>query len=243
MPAYLSPLLLQGDAPPTFDLWSLIWHASVPVQIVVVILTVMAVSAWFISGMKLVRLSQARTASLKFLTAFWNKEEGNAWSGKRLEAIYAQVAALDASPLARVFRAGYVELAKITSGERPPDKDDLDNVERALKRTAANEMTQLEDLLPFLATTGSVGPFIGLFGTVWGIMDAFREIHSQHGAGLDVVAPGIAEALFATAIGLVAAIPAVMAYNFFVRRIRVLESETEAFVSDYLNIVRRHFLS
>jgi biopolymer transport protein TolQ len=243
MPAYLSPLLLQADGAPAFDLWELIWNASIPVKMVVVILTIMAVGAWFISGAKLVRLAQARGASLKFLSIFWNKEEGNTWNGKRLEAIYAQVGSLEASPLARVFRAGYVELAKITSGERAPDKDDLDNVERSLKRAAANEMTALEDLLPFLATTGSVGPFIGLFGTVWGIMDSFRSIGAEHGAGLDVVAPGIAEALFATAIGLVAAIPAVMAYNYFVRRIRVLESETEAFASDYLNIVRRHFLS
>jgi biopolymer transport protein TolQ len=244
MPLYLFPLLLQAEPlPETLDPWALIWNATTVVKLVMLVLALMALGSWFISGMKLVRLAQARAASLKFLAIFWNKEEGNAWSGKRLEAVYAQIASLDASPLARVFRAGYVELAKITSGTRAPDKDDLDNVERSLKRAAANEMTQLEDLLPFLATTGSVGPFIGLFGTVWGIMSSFLAIGNQRNASLDVVAPGIAEALIATAIGLVAAIPAVMAYNYFVRRIRVLESETEAFVSDYLNIVRRHFLS
>ncbi len=243
MPVYLLPLLLQADAPDALDPWALIWHATAVVKLVMIVLVIMAVGSWFISGMKLVRLAQAKSASLKFLGIFWNKDEGNTWNGKRLEAIYAQIGALDASPLARVFRAGYVELAKITSGDRPVDKDDLDNVERSLKRAAANEMTSLEDLLPFLATTGSVGPFIGLFGTVWGIMSAFLAIGNQANASLDVVAPGIAEALIATAIGLVAAIPAVMAYNYFVRRIRVLESETEAFASDYLNIVRRHFLS
>lgn len=119
---------------------------------------------------------------------------------------------------------------------------DIENVERALRRTAGNEMTALETLLPFLATTGSVAPFIGLFGTVWGIMQSFISIHGHGSASLDVVAPGIAEALIATAIGLVAAIPAVMAYNYFLRRIRVLESEIESFGYDYLNIVRRHFL-
>jgi biopolymer transport protein TolQ len=244
MPLYLFPLLLQAEPlSEALDPWALIWNATTVVKLVMLVLALMALGSWFISGMKLVRLAQARAASLKFLAIFWNKDEGNAWSGKRLEAIYAQIASLDASPLARVFRAGYVELAKITSGTRAPDKDDLDNVERSLKRAAANEMTQLEDLLPFLATTGSVGPFIGLFGTVWGIMSSFLAIGNQRNASLDVVAPGIAEALIATAIGLVAAIPAVMAYNYFVRRIRVLESETEAFVSDYLNIVRRHFLS
>jgi biopolymer transport protein TolQ len=98
-------------------------------------------------------------------------------------------------------------------------------------------------MLPFLATTASTAPFIGLFGTVWGIMNSFLSIHASASSGLDVVAPGIAEALIATAIGLVAASPAVMAYNFFIRRIRVLESEIESFSSDYLNIVRRHFLN
>lgn len=243
MPAYLFPLLLQADAPETLDPWVLIWNATLVVKLVMLVLFLMAIGSWFISGAKLVRLAQAKAASLRFLAIFWNKEEGNSWNGKRLEAIYAQIGGLDASPLARVFRAGYVELAKITSGERAADKDDLDNVERSLKRAAANEMTQLEDLLPFLATTGSVGPFIGLFCTVWGIMSSFLAIGNQRNASLDVVAPGIAEALIATAIGLVAAIPAVMAYNYFVRRIHVLESETEAFASDYLNIVPRHFLS
>jgi biopolymer transport protein TolQ len=97
-------------------------------------------------------------------------------------------------------------------------------------------------MVSFLATTGSAAPFIGLFGTVWGIMNSFREIGAMKSATIAVVAPGIAEALIATAIGLVAAIPAVMAYNYFVRRIRVLVSEMETFEQDYLNIIRRHFL-
>jgi biopolymer transport protein TolQ len=98
-------------------------------------------------------------------------------------------------------------------------------------------------MVPFLATTGSTAPFVGLFGTVWGIMNSFINIGAQKNASLDVVAPGIAEALIATAIGLAAAIPAVMAYNYFLRRINVLSSEMENFSSDYLNIVRRHFLA
>ena len=93
-----------------------------------------------------------------------------------------------------------------------------------------------------MATTASTAPFIGLFGTVWGIMNSFIAIHGEKSAGLDVVAPGIAEALIATALGLAAAIPAVMAYNYFVRRIRVVDSETASFASDYLNIIRRHLL-
>jgi biopolymer transport protein TolQ len=97
--------------------------------------------------------------------------------------------------------------------------------------------------VPFLATTGSTAPFVGLFGTVWGLMNSFISIGAQKSASLNVVAPGIAEALIATAIGLAAAIPAVMAYNYFVRRINVLSAEMDAFSSDYLNIVRRHFLA
>jgi biopolymer transport protein TolQ len=101
----------------------------------------------------------------------------------------------------------------------------------------------MESMVPFLATTGSTAPFVGLFGTVWGIMNSFINIGAQKNASLDVVAPDIAEALIATAIGLAAAIPAVMAYNFFVRKINVLSSEMENFSNDYLNIVRRHFLA
>ena len=118
----------------------------------------------------------------------------------------------------------------------------IDNISRALRRATTSEITRLEKYTTFLATTGSTAPFIGLFGTVWGIMTAFKGIGETGSASLAVVAPGIAEALISTAIGLAAAIPAVMAYNYFVRRIRVLESEMESFSYDYLNIVRRNFL-
>jgi biopolymer transport protein TolQ len=134
-----------------------------------------------------------------------------------------------------------VELARVL-GSTGGRAGELTNVERALRRAAMNEVTGLETMIPFLATTGSTAPFVGLFGTVWGIMNSFIEIGGQKSASLDVVAPGIAEALIATAIGLVAAIPAVMAYNYFLRRIHVLQTEMDAFQSDYLNIVRRHFL-
>lgn len=244
----LQALLLQTPpaadaAPEALDPMALILGAGTIVKLVLLMLVGMSVTCWFIMGTKGMRMMEASRTSAQFLAIFWGKEEGNKWSTQRLESIYAQVGALDRSPLARVFRAGYVELAKITSGEKAPDRDDLENVERSLERAAASEMTQLENQLPILATTGSTAPFIGLFGTVWGIMTAFLAIGNQRNASLDVVAPGIAEALITTAVGLVAAIPAVMAYNYFVRRIRVLESETHAFAKDYLNVVRRHFLS
>ncbi len=244
---FASLVTLQGEAgaaaeAATLDPIQLILEASTTVQVVMAILVLMGTVCFFIMGAKLVRLSQAASSSRRFLAAFWNEEHGAEWTTERLEGLYAQVRQHEASPVAAVFKAGYVELARVMGSASPTDQGDIDNVERALERSASSEMTTLEAMLPFLATTGSTAPFIGLFGTVWGIMNSFMSIGAQKSASLDVVAPGIAEALIATAIGLVAAIPAVMAYNFFVRRIQVLESELAAFNKDYLNIVRRHFL-
>jgi biopolymer transport protein TolQ len=235
--------LLQAaaSAASQLDPWQLILHASLVVKLVMLVLVGMSLGCWFIIGTKLVRLMEAQRQSARFLDIFWSKEEGNRWTPERLEAIYSHLPSVEGSPLARVFHAGYVELAKIA--QAGAGAGDSENVERALRRASSNEMTRLENLLPFLATTGSTAPFIGLFGTVWGIMDSFLSIAAERGATLDVVAPGIAEALIATAIGLLAAVPAVMAYNYFVRRIRVVEAETEAFALDLLNIVRRHFLT
>ena len=232
------------------DPWQLVLDASPVVKLVMFSLVLMSVVCWFIIGGKLVQLLRASGQSARFLSIFWDKNLGATWTTERLEGIYAQARGLDASPLARVFHAGYVELARASGpadatapyAPQVAQHADLDNIERSLKRSMTNEITLLENLLPFLATTGSVAPFIGLFGTVWGVMNSFIGIGNLGNASLAVVAPGIAEALIATAIGLAAAIPAVMAYNYFLRRIRVLESEMEAFTSDYLNIVRRHFL-
>ena len=231
----------EAEAPPQLDPMQLIMEASTVVQFVMGVLVLMGTACIFIMGAKLFRLMQATSTSRRFLTAFWG-DRAEDWTTERLEGLYAQVRSYEGSPVAAVFRAGYVELARVMGSASPTDQGDIDNVERALERTTTSEMTKLETMLPFLATTGSTAPFIGLFGTVWGIMNSFMSIGAQKSASLDVVAPGIAEALIATAIGLVAAIPAVMAYNYFVRRIQVLEAELAAFNKDYLNIVRRHFL-
>lgn len=230
-----------GATGETLDPWTLIADASFVVKLVMIVLALMAIGSWFIMGAKLVRLAQARGKSRRFLDAFWSKAEGESWTTERIESLYAMVKSYEGSPIAAVFRAGYVELARVMS-HPSANAGDVDNIDRALDRAATSEMTAIETMLPFLATTGSTAPFIGLFGTVWGIMNAFMNISQQASASLDVVAPGIAEALIATAIGLAAAIPAVMAYNFFIRRIQVLESEVHAFERDFLNIVRRHFL-
>lgn len=222
------------------DPLQLMLEASPMVKLVLVILLAMLLACLFVIGMKGVRIAQAKASSRRFLDLFWGGDDGSPWSADRLEGVYAQLRSHKASPLAALFRAGYVELARM--GDAQAREGDLLSVERSLRRATASEMTQLETALPILATTGSVAPFIGLFGTVWGIMQSFIAIHGQKNATLDVVAPGIAEALIATALGLMAAIPAVMAYNFFVRRLQVLEAEMDAFANDYLNIVRRHFL-
>jgi biopolymer transport protein TolQ len=240
-------MLGLGQQP--LDPWKLVLGASPVVMLVLILLCLMSVACWFIIGAELVRLSQAQSESARFLGHFWDPEQGNVWSVQRLEGLYSTIGSRRRSPLANVFHAGYVELARVLGSDRMSSAGqkhyggNVDNVARALRRASANEVTTLEAMVPFLATTGSTAPFVGLFGTVWGIMNSFINIGSQKNASLDVVAPGIAEALIATAIGLAAAIPAVMAYNYFVRRINVLASEMDNFSSDMLNIVRRHFLA
>ncbi len=242
--ALLEPALPGGAAAPSLDLLDLILRASVVVKIVLLLLIGMSVACWYIIAHKWFFLRRAQHESLLFLETFWQT--------RRLEVIYKASEQHARSPISQMFRAGYNELSKIKGAaevgqgqgaeELVVTEGALENVERALRRSAQSEVTQLENGVPFLATTGSTAPFVGLFGTVWGIMDAFIKIHADQQASLPSVAPGIAEALIATAIGLVAAIPAVMAYNLFLRKIRVLSSEMEAFSNDFLNIVKRHFL-
>ena len=244
---------LQASAPAassakTLDPIELMLGSSPVVKLVLITLILMSVTCWFIIGAKLMKLSKASGDSDDFLDRFFDPEQGNSWSVKRMEALYASLGrGRHKSPVESVFHAGYVELARVLGSDRQGNQQhyggNIDNIARALRRATANEVTLLESMVPFLATTGSTAPFVGLFGTVWGIMNSFMSIGAQKNASLDVVAPGIAEALIATAIGLVAAIPAVMAYNFFTRRINVLSGEMDNFSADYLNIVRRHFLA
>jgi biopolymer transport protein TolQ len=153
-----------------------------------------------------------------------------------------------------MFKAGYVDLEKIKKERGQPNSSketlaadsqrklsgEVASIDRTLKRVAGAEITKLERTLTFLATTGNATPFIGLFGTVWGIMDAFRQIGFRGSTSLAVVAPGISEALIATAAGLFAAIPAVIAYNYYVNKMRVVTSQMDNFSAEFLNIVERH---
>ncbi|MHB8383046.1 MAG: MotA/TolQ/ExbB proton channel family protein, partial [Candidatus Binataceae bacterium] len=203
-----------------------------------------SIGCWGISLYKLVQISRARRESERFITIFWES--------KNLNAIHTASVGFNRSPVAQVFRAGYQELLQLTRAKRQAvgaqsefstDLGGIENVTRAMKRQANVELTKLEYGTTFLATTGSAAPFIGLFGTVCGIITAFMGLSVAHSSSIQAVAPGIAEALIATAVGLVAAIPAVMFFNFFTARIRVLATEMENFTSEFLNIAERHFLS
>jgi biopolymer transport protein TolQ len=210
------------------------WPAS---QLAMLLLVIFSIVSWGIIIYKALHLRTARTQSEAFLEAFWQ--------AKRLDAVYQQSETFQRSPISQVFRAGYIELARLKKSSAGEDQNMLgggiENVERALRRAQNSESTALLSLTSFLATVGSTAPFIGLFGTVWGIMKAFTDIGKMGSANLATVAPGISEALIATAVGLVAAIPAVIAFNFFLSSIKVLESEMDSFSSDFLNIVKRHF--
>ncbi len=216
--------------------WSLIEGASPTVQVVMGILALMSIACWYIIGFKYFVVKRAARETELFVDSFWRSKE--------IEQISKHAQALKNSPVSAMFLAGYAELAKLNQdAAHTRDRDaDLANINRALRKAQTNETMRLESAIPFLATTGSAAPFIGLFGTVWGILISFRTIGQMKSVTLAEIAPLIAESLLATAIGLVAAIPAVMAYNYFVRRIRVQVSAMETFEQDYLNIIRRHFL-
>ncbi len=220
---------------------SLIAGTGIIVKLVLLVLIYFSVVSWAIIFYKLLQVHRANKDSERFLAHFWQT--------KRFDAVNAQIDRFANSPLSVLFSEGYSELKKLTEkGEEKLDPGiittelgGVDNIARALRRATTSEITRLEKYLTFLATTGSTAPFIGLFGTVWGIMTSFKGIGETGSASLAVVAPGIAEALVATAIGLVAAIPAVMGYNHFQNKIRVLIAEMDNFSTEFLNIVQRSF--
>jgi len=212
------------------------------VRAVLLILLAFSVGCWGIALAKSVEMRRARRQSERFIDIFWD--------AKNLATIQTASMDLKESPVAQVFRSGYQELQRLTKSKRgnPGGEEDtvelggIENVQRAMHRARTQEVTRLERGLTFLATTASTAPFIGLFGTVWGIMTAFRGLSTTTSSSIQAVAPGIAEALIATAVGLAAAIPAVVMYNRFSRQLRVLSAEMDTFASEFLNIAERHFL-
>ena len=232
------------------DLIQMISSAGLVVQLVLLTLLFFSITSWAIIIIKFRYLRRAHRETLDFTDHFWKSRD--------LSEAYAKAKQLTGSPTARIFRVGYVELNKIQraaprSGGKPPAEDaasgmgmrlvGVDNLKRALRRAINTEMSRMSQLVPFLATTGNTTPFIGLFGTVWGIMNSFHGIGLRGSASLAVVAPGISEALVATAAGLAAAIPAVIAFNHFMNRIRIMDAELQNFSADFLNIVERDILA
>jgi biopolymer transport protein TolQ len=218
-------------------------HSGSVVQGVLYMLFAFSVGSWGIIFYKLYQFRLARRKSQHFSAVFWET--------RNLASTHTASLEMKESPIAQVFRAGYQELIRVTSNhkqsglaerEAAGGEGGVENVERAMRRAMREQITWLERTLAFLATTASTAPFIGLFGTVWGIMNAFRGLSLTQSSSVQAVAPGIAEALIATAVGLAAAIPAVMAYNYFSRQVRVLASDMENFSAEFLNIADRHFL-
>lgn len=216
----------------------LVLGAGPVVKLVLLVLVYFSVVSWAIILYKLRVVNRATRDSERFLEFFWAK--------KRFDLIGQGLKEFPHTPLTVLFREGYQELIKVQGPRHEAegtvmtaDLGGTGNVARALRRATTVEIQRLERYLTFLATTGSTAPFIGLFGTVWGIMDSFIGIGRTGSASLAVVAPGISEALVATAIGLVAAIPAVVAYNHFINKVNVLSGEMDNFSQEFLNIVER----
>lgn len=227
------------------EILSMVWQAGPMVKLVMLLLLSFSVISWSIIFMKYRMIRRARHETNQFQEIFWRS--------RSLATAYADSKDLAFSPVAEVFRVGYLELSRLhkmyqeSEGGAGGEGVDLltgnfrhyENIPRALRAAMNSQVTRLGYALTFLATTGNTAPFIGLFGTVWGIMNSFQSIGLRGGASLAVVAPGISEALIATAAGLAAAIPSVIGYNYFSNQVRLLETEMNNFSSDFLNMLER----
>ena len=212
---------------------SMIVNASIVVKVVMALLALASMFSWTFIFMKIFAIGRARRQADDFEREFW--------SGTDLVGLYQRAASGRYAPmgLERIFEAGFKEFLKLKGRPGADLSTLLDGTRRAMKATYQREMDVLESHLSFLATVGSVSPYVGLFGTVWGIMNAFRGLSNVAQATLAHVAPGIAEALVATAMGLFAAIPAVIAYNRFTHDIDRLATRYESFMEELQNILQR----
>jgi biopolymer transport protein TolQ len=219
-----------------FSIWGLFLQADLIVKSVLMVLAGASVWSWAIIIDKWITFKSSEVKANKFENSFW--------SGEALEKLYKRISAKPGDPMARTFCAGMNEW-KLTVDNASSVDGDLraglqQRIDRAMSTSINREVGVLERYMTFLATVGSTAPFIGLFGTVWGIMNSFSAIAGAQNTSLAVVAPGIAEALFATAIGLVAAIPAVVAYNKFNTDLGRYENRLDAFAAEFSAILGRH---
>jgi len=215
-----------------FSLWSLFLRADIVVQSVMLGLLLASVWCWSIILEKATTLRRVRHQADEFEALFW--------SGASLQKIYTQVSSYDGGPSTKVFNAAMSEYIRFEKSKKTAQGfSGVQFVERALNASVAREMEYLEQRLLVLATVGAVAPFIGLFGTVWGIMNSFRGLAMVQQATLATVAPGISEALIATAMGLFAAIPAVIAYNRYAAQVEVINGNYETFSDEFSSILHR----
>lgn len=211
----------------------LVLEASLVVQLVMLLLFAASITSWALIFRKHRALRQARNGAEAFEERFW--------SGGNLSEIYAQVQEPheETGGLERIFRAGFREFSRMRKQQANPDSM-VEASHRAMRVSLSKELDNLETYIPFLATVGSTSPYVGLFGTVWGIMNAFLALGEVQQATLATVAPGIAEALIATALGLFAAIPAVIAYNRYASQVERMTNRYEIFVEEFTSILQRH---
>lgn len=217
------------------SVWTLIGEATVLVQLVMLLLAIASLVSWVMIFQRVVVFNRARRELLAFEDEFWSGgdlgqlyRDGSARAEQ--EAIYG---------VESIFRAGFKEFSRLRQQGGIDSDAVMDGAERAMRVALAREEERLENHLPFLANVGSVSPYIGLFGTVWGIMNSFRNLANVHQATLASVAPGISEALIATAMGLFAAIPAVIAFNRFTARVDGLAGRYETFAEEFTSILHR----
>ena len=212
---------------------SLIWNASVIVQLVMALLLSVSFMSWYFIFRKWFDIRDARAKTEKF--------ERDFWGGQDLNALYQSAVnhRHSTGSLERIFEAGFREFAKLRTQKAADSAAMVDGARRAMRATYQREMDNLEAHLAFLASVGSVSPYVGLLGTVWGIMHSFRGLANMQQATLAAVAPGIAEALVATAIGLFAAIPAVVAYNRFAHDVDRIAVRFESFMEEFSNVLQR----
>ena len=219
---------------PDTSVLDMILSASLVVQLVMALLFAASIASWAIIVRKQRVLSQAVAGSDAFETSFW--------SGSDLNAIFRAATAGGQTPsaMAGLFEAGFSEFRRLTGQPGMGEDQILEGVRRTMHVAQMREMDRLEESLSTLATIGSTSPYVGLFGTVWGIMNSFRGLGNVQSATLAAVAPGIAEALVATAIGLFAAIPAVIAYNRYADRVSRLEVRYDSFIEEFFSVLQRH---
>ncbi len=221
--------------------WDMVSGADLIVKIVLLGLLLFSIASWTIIIGKSRALKAAERADREFEEIFWNADS--------LSTVYSRTRNQGSSPMAAVFRLGYEELHRLLAGRpgetvagREFSQGILEILDRTLGRVRASEMIRLEGATPLLASTATTAPFIGLFGTVWGIMNSFRSIGAVGAANLATVAPGIAEALIATATGLFVAIPAGFFFNYFTRRLQVQEERLTSFGQELMNVVASDLL-